>query len=70
MAHWTKILGDATVVKKTILFEGREAGNFVSWEQSGEREIGYWVGKSHWGREPQIGVYSRQTTVLRSPNRS
>jgi RimJ/RimL family protein N-acetyltransferase len=50
MAHWTKILGDATVVKKAILFEGRVAGNVVSWEQSGEREIGYWVGKSFWGK--------------------
>jgi RimJ/RimL family protein N-acetyltransferase len=50
MAHWTKILGDETVVKKAILFEGRVAGNVVSWEQSGEREIGYWVGRSYWGK--------------------
>ena len=50
MAHWTKILGDATVVKKTILFDGRVAGHVASWEQSGEREIGYWVGKSFWGK--------------------
>jgi RimJ/RimL family protein N-acetyltransferase len=50
MAHWTKILGDETVVKKAILFEGRVAGNVVSWGRSGEREIGYWVGKSFWGK--------------------
>ncbi len=49
-AHWTKILGDATVVKKAILFDGSVAGNVVSWEQSGEREIGYWLGKSFWGK--------------------
>ena len=50
MAHWTKILGDETVILKTILFDGHVAGNVVSWEQSGEREIGYWLGKAYWGR--------------------
>ena len=36
MIHWkAKILGEQTVVKKTILFE---------------REIGYWIGREYWGR--------------------
>jgi RimJ/RimL family protein N-acetyltransferase len=50
MAHWTKILGDETVVTKTILFDGHVAGNVVSWQQSGEREVGYWIGKEYWGK--------------------
>ena len=50
MAHWTTILSDATVVTKTVLFEGQVAGNVVSWEQSGERKIGYWIGRAYWGR--------------------
>ena len=50
MAHWNKILGDATVVAKTVLFEGRVAGNIVSFEQYGEREFGYWIGKEYWGK--------------------
>jgi RimJ/RimL family protein N-acetyltransferase len=50
MAHWTKILGDETLEKKTILFDGHVAGNVVSWEQSGEREVGYWIGREYWGR--------------------
>jgi RimJ/RimL family protein N-acetyltransferase len=50
MAHWTKILGDETVTTKTILFDGRVAGNVVSWRQSGEREVGYWIGKEYWGK--------------------
>jgi RimJ/RimL family protein N-acetyltransferase len=50
MAHWTKILGDDTVIKKTILFDGQVAGNIVRFEQSGEPQVGYWIGKEHWGK--------------------
>ena len=51
MAHWkTKVLADATVAKKTILFDGEVAGNIVSFEQSGRPLVGYWIGKSYWGR--------------------
>ncbi len=50
MAHWAKIMNDQTITLKTILYDGQVAGNIVSWEQAGEREIGYWLGKSFWGR--------------------
>jgi RimJ/RimL family protein N-acetyltransferase len=49
-AHWTKILSDRTVTVRTILFGGRVAGNVVSWEQSGERDVGYWIGRAFWGK--------------------
>jgi RimJ/RimL family protein N-acetyltransferase len=44
------IRADSTNVLKTILFGDQVAGNIVSWEQPGEREIGYWIGKEFWGR--------------------
>jgi len=50
MAHWTKILFDEAVVVKTIEFEGDVAGNIVSWEHDGERDVGYWIGREHWGK--------------------
>jgi RimJ/RimL family protein N-acetyltransferase len=50
MAHWAKILRDETVVVRTIEFEGQVAGNIVSWEHDGERDVGYWVGREHWGK--------------------
>ncbi len=51
MAHWqTNVLGDPIVRKKTILVGSSVAGNIVSWEQGGERLVGYWVGKEYWGR--------------------
>ncbi len=51
LAHWrTKILGDATVAKKTILFDGRVAGNIVSFERDGKKLVGYWIGREFWGQ--------------------
>ncbi len=50
MVHWTKILGDETVTKKTILLDGTVAGNIVSFEQFGKPLVGYWIGKSYWGK--------------------
>ena len=50
MAHWTKILGDQAVGKKTILFNGQVAGNIVSFQQTGMSLVGYWIGKAFWGK--------------------
>jgi len=50
MAHWTKIMSDATVNKQTILVDGRVAGNIVCFEELGDRLVGYWIGKEYWGR--------------------
>ena len=49
-AHWIKVLSDRTITKKTILFDGHVAGNVVSFEKDGQRLVGYWVGKEHWGK--------------------
>lgn len=48
--HWATALGDETVVLKTILMGNEVAGNIVSWEQNGIRNVGYWLGKKHWGQ--------------------
>lgn len=50
MIHWVKIMADQSVVLKTILFDNQVSGNIVSWEQDGEREVGYWIGKEFWGK--------------------
>jgi RimJ/RimL family protein N-acetyltransferase len=50
MAHWSKIMVDDSVVIKTIVFNGDIAGNIVCFEQLGEREVGYWLGKEYWGK--------------------
>jgi RimJ/RimL family protein N-acetyltransferase len=50
MAHWAKIMTRDTNILKTILFDGQVAGNIVSWEQDGRREVGYWLGREYWGK--------------------
>jgi RimJ/RimL family protein N-acetyltransferase len=51
MSHWkNKVLANDSVQVKTILFNGEVAGNIVCFEQLGEREVGYWLGKEYWGK--------------------
>lgn len=49
-AHWTKILADETITKKTLLFDGQVAGHISSFIMFGEREVSYWLGKEFWGK--------------------
>lgn len=51
MDHWkTKVIPNETGMVKTILFDQQVAGNIVSFEMEGHREIGYWIGKEFWGK--------------------
>ena len=61
LAHWAKIRAtpDETITR-TILYEGRVAGNVCSWVQAGQREVGYWLGREFWGR----GIASAALALL------
>ena len=49
--HWrTKILSDEAVAKKTVLYKGEVAGNVLTFEHGGKREVGYWIGREFWGK--------------------
>jgi len=50
MSHWTKIMADGFIQIQTIICDGHVAGNIVCFEQLGEREVGYWLGKEYWGK--------------------
>lgn len=50
MARWAEILADETIIKRTILFDGAVVGNILSFVGSGKREVGYWLGREHWGK--------------------
>lgn len=50
MAHWAKIMAIESAIQKTILFNDKVAGNILCWEQDGEHEVGYWIGKEFWGK--------------------
>ena len=57
---WAKILGNGTFVKRTILYDGQVAGHIIKFEQFGEPEISYWIGKEHWGQ----GVATRALALF------
>ena len=55
--HWAKILADETGLIRTVTTTFDEsqpkehvAGNIVSWNSDGKREIGYWIDRADWGR--------------------
>jgi RimJ/RimL family protein N-acetyltransferase len=50
MVHWKKILADRTLFVRAVVAGDELVGNVVSWEQDGERKVGYWIGRAHWGR--------------------
>lgn len=65
-AHWTAILGDDTITKKTILVDGKVAGNIVSFAQFGQPEVGYWIGRGYWGKgiaTRALAAFLRYVTV-------
>lgn len=64
MGHWHKLMSDEGVATRTVLFNGRVAGNVVSWEQDGERRVGYWIGKSHWGKGVATAALSQFLKVV------
>ena len=63
MRHWTTaILGEETAIAKTVLVNGRVAGNILCFERDGMREVGYWIGREFWGK----GVATRALAALLS----
>jgi RimJ/RimL family protein N-acetyltransferase len=50
MAHWRKILADDSIIKRTILLDGRVAGHVSKFARDGQPEVTYWIGKEYWGQ--------------------
>jgi len=49
-AHWHRILTDETVIIQTIICDGGVAGSVSSYEEEGNPEVTYWLGKEYWGQ--------------------
>ena len=64
-AHWHKILADDSLTKKTIVHAGQVAGNVLSWEQDGQRLIGYWIGREFWGKGVATEALAELTEELK-----
>jgi RimJ/RimL family protein N-acetyltransferase len=49
-ARWRKLLGDETILARTIEAAGAVVGTIASWDNNGDREVTYWIGREHWGK--------------------
>jgi RimJ/RimL family protein N-acetyltransferase len=58
--HWARILADEKRIKWTIEVDGEVAGNIVKFDDFGDPEVGYWIGRAWWGR----GVGTRALELL------
>jgi RimJ/RimL family protein N-acetyltransferase len=65
-AHWARIRRDETVVTRTILLKGAVVGYIGSFARSGERLLGYWIGREWWGR----GIATQALTAFLEHDRA
>ena len=49
-ARWARLRTTATILK-TIELDGEPVGSISSWDDDGKREVTYWIGRAHWGKE-------------------
>jgi len=49
-ARWVKILADGAVYERAIRDGEQLVGYVVSFMRFGQREVGYWIDRRHWGK--------------------
>ena len=48
--HWKKILGDPSLITRTIELDGEVVGSLGKFVMFDLPQVTYWIGKPHWGR--------------------
>ena len=49
LEHEAKIKTDPSAITRTIVAGGGVVGSIGSWEVEGERDVGFLIGRDHWG---------------------
>jgi RimJ/RimL family protein N-acetyltransferase len=49
LEHQARIDADPSTILRTIVAGGEVVGSIGSWEVGGERDVGFWIGRDHWG---------------------
>ena len=44
-----RIEADPSAITRTIAADEGVVGSIGSWEVEGERDVGFWIGRDHWG---------------------
>ena len=60
MAHWARIRADETIINRTVVYDGQVAGSVASFEDAGQLEVTYWLGREFWGK----GIATRALASL------
>lgn len=50
VARWTRLLAEGSVCAKMILAEGEVVGTIASWGPPEDRQVTYWIWRTHWRR--------------------
>lgn len=58
--HWARIRVDPAILIRTILVGDDIAGHVLSFVMDGKPQVGYWLGRSFWGR----GIASQALTLF------
>ncbi|MBT2649799.1 GNAT family N-acetyltransferase [Bacillus sp. ISL-34] len=56
LTHWKNILSNRDIQKMTIIHNGYVAGSVLKFEQFGNPEVCYWIGKQYWGKGIATGA--------------
>ena len=48
--RWSRLRADETLITRAIVVDDELAGTIGSWGGADEREVTYWIGRSHWGK--------------------
>jgi len=56
--RWSRLRADESVINRAIVVDGEVTGTIGSWGDPGEREVTYWIGRSHWGKGIATGALS------------
>lgn len=64
--RWARLRADDTVLTLAVVAEDEVAGTIGSWGGAGEREVTYWIGRSHWGKGIATGALEAFLEVERS----
>jgi len=48
--HLGRVITNPDVIARAIVDGDVVVGQIGSWDQDGKRDVGYWVGREHWGK--------------------
>ena len=48
--RWRRFREQDDLIALVIEFDGEVVGSIGSWDNDGEREVTYWLGREHWGK--------------------